>query len=113
MNPLAAILFALIAPPLIALFWDGRRLHRLRQRARAEGVDPAPASVPRYLARAWPAFLTASLGIGLTISLMRSFSAVLPEHAELLLFAPFALAAIRIQHASVRGIEAAMFDRKR
>ncbi|MCJ7420965.1 hypothetical protein [Sphingomicrobium astaxanthinifaciens] len=110
MSVLAAFMFALAIPPLIALRWDARKLHRMRERAEAAGLDPARASHRAYLQRAWVSFPLTTIGIFVMIGLRRRFEMSEPE--ALVAALPFLLAAIVVQQRSTRGIERELFGER-
>ncbi|MCM8558357.1 hypothetical protein [Sphingomicrobium sediminis] len=102
-----AIIVALLAPPLIALRWDGHKLARLRERAKATGLDAEPASTAAYLMRGLPAFALASIGICAAVLVEQMFD--VERLIGIAVFGPFAVAAILLQHRVVRGIERDLF----
>ena len=107
MEVIAAILLVLVAPPLIALRWDGHKLHVLRRRAASAGIDPHPASSTSYLRRARPSF--ALMSAGLAIGVLGSALLDWEKWIAILVAAPPVLAALFLQHRAVRGIERDLF----
>ena len=103
MEFVLATLFAVVAPPLIALRWDGRKLHRLRKMADAAGRDPSVAGTTSYLRRGLPAFALMSVGLLVGVALER-FGDV-ERRLAIAAVLPFAIGAIWLQHRVVRGIE--------
>ena len=106
---LLALVVAVLAPPLIALRWDGSRLSRLREAGSAAGRDPAAASTANYLRRGMPSFLIATVAILIGVLVNQQTSIGKP--LSFAVVSPMFLIALALQRRSVRSMEREMFGR--